>query len=750
MVDKVYGMSASGRAIGLEMEEDAWSYSFPPSTESLPLRTTIETRKPADPNNKVMNKTDENGSGILPEAIGLKASTDFYRLNDKAGSVDSQGSDFSVDSTAGNDSLNGHSASLASEPKPILVSAEKPPVSKLSRSHSSSRSSASNLAPLISSKSTPADPETTRKDIHSSSFQQNSAFLNLDTSSTALEPIVSTPATPNQSSFFASFRSAAQSAATSFQGLSSPTQASLKGHQRNISDLSIDSATPSTPVPVRFNETIPEEEGQLVQTPEMVSYRRTRRRKSTATSISSKDAVKSPSSATKDENTPTKQSDYDKNLYIDERFLDTQYRFATLKRNSDFHELFKDIPQEDRLLDDFSCALSRDLLLQGRLYVSEHYICFNSNLLGWVTHLLIPLKDIKLFEKRVTAGLFPNGIIIETAETRYNFASLISRDSTLNFLETVWSKSANLQNLEPGALNGNGNGLNGKKNSLQIEFEKEILSIDEDDSDDSNAETSSDKYENIGPSAHEPTVIDLTLAPNEKVLTNNVLNGPLGLVYTMMFGPNTNFHRHINELNDGSNFSDYSKFEDNIRSYKFERALNFSIGPKSAVCEVEEVIDSYDLDKGIVLLTKTRTPNVPSGGSFVVNTRYVFTWAENNSTRLQISYFIDWTARSWIKSMIESETAAGQAKFSKVVMEQYELKLSDYSNVESHVEKAPADVKATPSVVKTPEMPKAITVVKKELDYAKYLMLLILGLQLVILWRLGQLSRDLALVKTAI
>ena len=31
----------------------------------------------------------------------------------------------------------------------------------------------------------------------------------------------------------------------------------------------------------------------------------------------------------------------------------------------------------------FSCALSREILLQGRMYVSQGWFCFYSNIFGW-------------------------------------------------------------------------------------------------------------------------------------------------------------------------------------------------------------------------------------------------------------------------------------------------------------------------------------------------------------------------------
>lgn len=36
---------------------------------------------------------------------------------------------------------------------------------------------------------------------------------------------------------------------------------------------------------------------------------------------------------------------------------------------------------------DFGCALQKEILLQGRIYISENHICFNANIFGWVTNV---------------------------------------------------------------------------------------------------------------------------------------------------------------------------------------------------------------------------------------------------------------------------------------------------------------------------------------------------------------------------
>ena len=77
--------------------------------------------------------------------------------------------------------------------------------------------------------------------------------------------------------------------------------------------------------------------------------------------------------------------------------------FAANKKNIEFHDLFKNIPHEELLIDSnfilslkscfsnfskgYSCALSREILIHGRLYLSANYACFNANILGWVTNV---------------------------------------------------------------------------------------------------------------------------------------------------------------------------------------------------------------------------------------------------------------------------------------------------------------------------------------------------------------------------
>eukprot|EP00064_Thunnus_orientalis_P022650 superscaffoldBa00007827_g22862 len=67
-------------------------------------------------------------------------------------------------------------------------------------------------------------------------------------------------------------------------------------------------------------------------------------------------------------------------------FEKTLHPATVSKYNSQYHKLFVTVPKEEILMKVYSCALLRDILLQGRLYISRNWLCFYANLFG---------KDIK-------------------------------------------------------------------------------------------------------------------------------------------------------------------------------------------------------------------------------------------------------------------------------------------------------------------------------------------------------------------
>ncbi|XP_057690268.1 GRAM domain-containing protein 2A isoform X3 [Corythoichthys intestinalis] len=141
------------------------------------------------------------------------------------------------------------------------------------------------------------------------------------------------------------------------------------------------------------------------------------------------------------------------------------YRGSTVsKYNSQYHKLFQCVPKDELLMKVYSCALLRDILLQGRLYISRNWLCFYANLFGKDIKVAIPVVSVRLVKKHKTAGLVPNGLAITTdTGQKYVFVSLLSRDSVYDVLRRICT---HLQ-------------VNGKSLSLKQYMEEPTLSLDE-------------------------------------------------------------------------------------------------------------------------------------------------------------------------------------------------------------------------------------------------------------------------------
>ncbi|QLL31821.1 hypothetical protein HG536_0B06890 [Torulaspora globosa] len=427
---------------------------------------------------------------------------------------------------------------------------------------------------------------------------------------------------------------------------------------------------------------------------------------------------------------------FDPKRFVEEKFLDTPFHYANAERNSEFHALFKNVPPEDRLLDDFGCALSREFLYQGRIYVSESHLCFSSSLLGWIAKVVTPFKDITYMEKTSTAGLFPNAISIETEKGKTQFNGFISRDSAFSLLKEVWSRAL----LAQGENENSGWGLGPDHHSIDNGFgsrytdlvrangppsrtsfvsendsiiEDAIRSVDDytsfhylndenasDEDDDDEYDEEADEISQKDRSALAEEKIGYRLKPkadyiydgpyyarettfpykpednNETVLAEVELNAPPGLVFQLIFSEtNPSFWHEFFKSQDSSQFSHIGRFDQanqegqHFREFTYAKGLHFPVGPKSTRCVVQETILHLDYTDYINVLNITKTPDVPSGGSFSTRTRYMLRWASETTSILQISYWVEWTASSWIKSMVESSCKSGQIAATKDFVE---------------------------------------------------------------------------------
>jgi len=386
----------------------------------------------------------------------------------------------------------------------------------------------------------------------------------------------------------------------------------------------------------------------------------------------------------------------------------TGFAVASKKRNRDFHALFKSVPDDDYLIEDYSCALQREILAHGRLYVSEGHLCFSSNILGWVTTLVMSFDEIVSVEKRSTALVFKNGLMISTLHAKHVFASFTSRDSTYDLIVNIWK-------LGHPTLRSSLNGVSidetgGDKTEIGDERagaaeSRSASGSEDDDSDDDDiydedmeeddiheetqqtesnqADTDADKAvprkvsgaaalnggavdksdatpssggaDFPGPATHAPTDCGDADSHFEVVVGDDIVAAPLGKVYSYMFGPAsvawmskwlTNDQKCADlQMEDKKGLSQDNK----SRAYSYIKPLYASLGPKQTKCIVTETIENIDFDKAVNVLVTTQTPDVPNGNLFSVKTKYCLFWAENNSTRVTMNCTIEWTGKSWLK-----------------------------------------------------------------------------------------------------
>ncbi|MEW5311086.1 MAG: hypothetical protein WDW38_002829 [Sanguina aurantia] len=109
-------------------------------------------------------------------------------------------------------------------------------------------------------------------------------------------------------------------------------------------------------------------------------------------------------------------------------------------KSSEIRNFFH-LPNEEMLVDEFYCALRKRVLLQGSLYVFDHYVCFSSNVFGYTKKKVIAFKDVVAVRKK-THCRFPNSLEFEDRDGQKEFfTSFLSRDDANKVIVSCWSQS---------------------------------------------------------------------------------------------------------------------------------------------------------------------------------------------------------------------------------------------------------------------------------------------------------------------
>ncbi|XP_055084732.1 GRAM domain-containing protein 2B-like isoform X2 [Periophthalmus magnuspinnatus] len=120
----------------------------------------------------------------------------------------------------------------------------------------------------------------------------------------------------------------------------------------------------------------------------------------------------------------------------EESFERTDINSSIPKHNKSFHKLFPEIPDKESMTHAFTCALQKDGLYQGKLFVSENNVCFYSSVLLKETKVIIPVSSVRQVKKHQSAM----SLLIQSADgEKYLFVSLMNRGMCYKLLQSVCS-----------------------------------------------------------------------------------------------------------------------------------------------------------------------------------------------------------------------------------------------------------------------------------------------------------------------
>ncbi|XP_063689396.1 protein Aster-B-like isoform X8 [Bolinopsis microptera] len=353
-------------------------------------------------------------------------------------------------------------------------------------------------------------------------------------------------------------------------------------------------------------------------------------------------------------------------------------------REHDFHKLFKSLPEGETLIQDFSCALLRDILVQGRLYVSQNWFCFYANILGWETLLTIEVSRITSIKKEKTALVINNAISISTNEEKYFFSSFMSRDSAYNHMCGIWRRPVSRE------LAAEVDGLELEESEHAEDNSDSYISEDDDASSDIQ-QVNSFPHPALGivlsrpsppntlavPSDHGPRATE-AISFNEEDDTcacvshydNEHLNQEFDLsiekLYKSLFNDESVVQSKMRTLLKAEDYEATSWHDSeegaSERTLTYRVPLNANLGPKWAEVIEKQVLTTTSVAaKCYVINCEVTNPNVPYGDKFNIVKRYCLTRGRDNTCKLRLTSDVQYKKGVWgmVKSIIEKNSKEG-------------------------------------------------------------------------------------------
>ncbi|XP_065532783.1 protein Aster-C isoform X4 [Lathamus discolor] len=353
-------------------------------------------------------------------------------------------------------------------------------------------------------------------------------------------------------------------------------------------------------------------------------------------------------------------------------------------RSEEFKRQFSHLPDSERLIVDYACALQKDILLQGRLYLSENWLCFHSNIFRWETTISIALKDITFMTKEKTARLIPNAIQIATKGEKFFFTSFSARDRSYLSIFRLW------QNVLLDKVEESPSEKEVKKSPLPSSERKSVKLVRS-----RSLEKSLDLNENEDPpekssASDSEEAVKETVSENDlygRLFINRVFHITADKMFEILFTNSHFMQRFLNSRSIVDAVSTPWNRDSNgnqLRTLTYTVTINNPLCGKFTTATEKQILhkqsqkgQSYQVDAEVL------THDVPYHDYFYTVNRYCISRTSSHKCRLRVSAEVKYKKQPWglVKSVIEKNTWGGiQENFkqleSDLLMEEYAINQS--------------------------------------------------------------------------
>jgi len=331
-------------------------------------------------------------------------------------------------------------------------------------------------------------------------------------------------------------------------------------------------------------------------------------------------------------------------------------------RRKEFRSLFPMIGTDTRFVVDYSCAYHKDILHQGRMYVTTNSCCFYSYIFGWENKVVVEWKDVISITKEKTAIFIPNAVQISTKENKYFFASFVERDSSHMMLFRLWQAILADQLLSDEDID-------------QI-IACEYGEGEEDE--DADSDECPENEDDVDGAAAPPPIPQPVITPTVEPLLSKWLETTEGTTVC-----DKTFTRSLDELfrlvysNDNFYFNfqkergtteleigdwEVEDIGTKVREVSYNMALNNPVGPKKCQVKESQIQSKENIEnKFYCIETTADNSGVPYADSFSVVTHSCLVDIGNNTSRLVARAEIRFKKDLWgfLKDKIETNAWSG-------------------------------------------------------------------------------------------